>query len=444
MAKMCFAARLGNDARLTTAERHRHYLLGNFPRLMSDGWHRIRIPTALPGNQRHGGFVRGLIVDLYQSASDPNPLRIQKALAGIGRHMDVDNIMFAYWQNGTFNSVNSQPETNELPELYANYYQHIDPRLRDFTTIDIGKLYLCHEHFDDAYVSHSEIFQDFLIPNKRRFVMATKLASNANLSACIAINHFVGRPAFMGRKVEQFKRLIPHLVNWIGVVNRMRQIESQQETFEQALLQSNDGIAIVDARQRVVFANPRALTLLVRAPKGGHLALRGDSHGTFPAALAHALRTRAGVTIHIRSWSGETPLTIELRLLPLPADGFAPSPDRTTVGSLFPGDDRVGRATFLRSHNKTCVLMIMRVLRKSAKDAHFLREQMRLTRAETVVAIDFFDGVPVAEIASRRGTSLRTLRTQMRSIMLKFGAGTLQDLLRMSAWVPSAPDFEKR
>jgi DNA-binding CsgD family transcriptional regulator len=50
--------------------------------------------------------------------------------------------------------------------------------------------------------------------------------------------------------------------------------------------------------------------------------------------------------------------------------------------------------------------------------------QFGLTECETVVACMLFDGVRTAEIAERRNVSRETVRTQAKSIYLKFGVGS--------------------
>ena len=58
-----------------------------------------------------------------------------------------------------------------------------------------------------------------------------------------------------------------------------------------------------------------------------------------------------------------------------------------------------------------------------------------LTEAEREVAVGLLDGLSPAEIASRRGTTLQTVRTQIKVLLRKTGAEDMRRLVRMAAAV---------
>jgi DNA-binding CsgD family transcriptional regulator len=66
-----------------------------------------------------------------------------------------------------------------------------------------------------------------------------------------------------------------------------------------------------------------------------------------------------------------------------------------------------------------------------------LQQLFGLTMAEAGVALALAAGRSAEEIAGARGVGLPTVRTQIRQILEKTGAGHLRDLVRLLAGLPA-------
>jgi DNA-binding CsgD family transcriptional regulator len=56
-----------------------------------------------------------------------------------------------------------------------------------------------------------------------------------------------------------------------------------------------------------------------------------------------------------------------------------------------------------------------------------------LSRSESAVAVAIAEGLSTGDIADLRGTSVETVRTQVKAVLVKTGASSQLDLLRMAA-----------
>ncbi|MBI3513246.1 MAG: helix-turn-helix transcriptional regulator, partial [Proteobacteria bacterium] len=77
--------------------------------------------------------------------------------------------------------------------------------------------------------------------------------------------------------------------------------------------------------------------------------------------------------------------------------------------------------------------------RQLAHPSKRLRARFGLTQAETALAHALLDGKRLAEIATERGVSIETVRTQLRALFRKTGVSRQADLMRLLLAVPQQP-----
>jgi DNA-binding CsgD family transcriptional regulator len=384
--------------------------------------------------------IHDWLVDFYSIAADPSSARIRHGLLGLEQIYDVDHVWLevASPRASALGEVfASSDQIDSLVRQYSGYYRAIDPRVRVASTLPIGAAFVCHHHLDDAFVKHDEVFQDLLIPNGRRYILGTRLIERPDFRAHFAFNHFVGREPFEGDILSAFDTLTRHLTNWLNLTLQFSRLRGENLILSNIGDGGCDGMAVFDSGKHLVFANAAAMSLLVPERQSGRFALRGDERACLDAELSAVIRTRIGSTARINLRSTEGRRTIELRLAPLPNTpwtGFARNL-RIEQSSGHPdasADFRFG------DQPAGSILVTFKLFVRADKDTTYLKHRLGLTPAETQIAVQFFRGRSVREIAASRATSLRTLRTQMTSIMAKFGVNSLQDLLRLADTIPDA------
>jgi DNA-binding CsgD family transcriptional regulator len=82
------------------------------------------------------------------------------------------------------------------------------------------------------------------------------------------------------------------------------------------------------------------------------------------------------------------------------------------------------------------VLIVVRMANAPLPAVSDLRGAFSLTGAEAAVTLALASGKTGAEVAAERGVSVTTVRSQVRTILEKAGAGSLRELTRMVATLP--------
>jgi DNA-binding CsgD family transcriptional regulator len=177
-----------------------------------------------------------------------------------------------------------------------------------------------------------------------------------------------------------------------------------------------EGIALLDAAANVVFHNAALATIL-----------RGD-HGLRLSAgrlrLEHpvdASRLRMAIDGCVRGESSaRRPVVVRLsdptRVYPI------------LISVIRAGRDR-GRTP--PSDGVAVIVVVIDTEPKTNLDTSFLREAFHLSRAESALAIGLLEGAVLSDIAGSRGISLHTVRSQLKSIMLKTGVSRQSELINL-------------
>lgn len=87
---------------------------------------------------------------------------------------------------------------------------------------------------------------------------------------------------------------------------------------------------------------------------------------------------------------------------------------------------------------RPCQVLIS--LRRLSGNASFTKATLigafRLSPTQAEIAIALYEGASVEEIAVRRNVKMTTMRTHLTEILLRTGAGSLRDLIRLLAAIP--------
>lgn len=226
-------------------------------------------------------------------------------------------------------------------------------------------------------------------------------------------------------EVRLYQELLPHLARAAYIQRRFAFLQSLSSSSLSVLDTVPAGVILLDARGRVLHANPAAERELRRADPlstdlVGELRSRGSgpAQSTLRAAIASALDPVRGKKEQLASVatltrrSGEV---LSLQVLPLCKEKSA------TIASAYNG------------HLAACALVIDTGggSPNSSVSPQILNHLYGLTPAESRVATLIAKGKSVPQAADELGVSRNTLKTQLKSVFAKTGARRQGELIRL-------------
>ncbi|MEX0759222.1 MAG: helix-turn-helix transcriptional regulator [Tistlia sp.] len=309
-------------------------------------------------------------------------------------------------------------------KAYVDYYWRIDPRQRHMDRAP-GRLFLCHEVFDEAFVRTSEFYNDFSIPHGFRWIIGGQLVSTGDAKLQLALLRSTGRPHFTRRELDRAGRVVPHLARAARLGHGF--LEAQHRSgVAQAVLDSLPwAVAVVAASLKVLAANAMAAALM----ETGRLPLRGGRLSMPDPATEARLRELVGDAIRTaerRGGRGGGALALDRSDAPPCRLFVSPLPPQAEAGLIAP-----------RSGDGCALIAVQQADARARPTARALMDLFGLTQAEARVALELAEGQRLGEIAERRGLSPNTLRSQVKAILAKTGCHGQADLLQRLASMPS-------
>jgi DNA-binding CsgD family transcriptional regulator len=334
---------------------------------------------------------------------------------------------FFLWDNALDRAVGSFGSTTYLGQQEAlTYYLRIDPRRVLLSRQAVGSTLLCHEHFDDAFVSRNEFFQDYSLPLGRRYLIATSLLQVGSTVSILAILRGERQDPFGCAEQVLLERLRPHL-------RRAARMHRQFETLSNNLAAAQEPLNCVptsmittDEAAVVVEANAAAAAML---------------------GSGNALRIVSGRLVAPTRAQTE-------RLHHLIVDVTGAGDTGHSGGNLIVGHPDGGRHGVMVAPmaRRTCALgrparplalvTIGRLEPNTGAERH-LSHLFGLTQAEARLAAEVASGKRLSVVAHERGVRMPTLRTQMRTIFAKTGTGRQAELVHLIAGIPPPPTSVK-
>jgi DNA-binding CsgD family transcriptional regulator len=234
----------------------------------------------------------------------------------------------------------------------------------------------------------------------------------------VSVNRLESRGQHTDREKALLQALLPHIGRAAELHRTLKRVHDRYGVVLAALDALLVGLVILDDAARVVTANLTAQQVctstgaLRMTPTG---RLRADDSRTDAtlqqlvtacACTARSAGTSSGGTVLI----GRGRNVVLCEVMPLRGDG------------LDDGEQVCGAAVFLIDS------ALSREVSMSGIGRVF-----ELSRSELLVAEAIADGHTTGDIADLRGTSIETVRTQIKAVLSKTGARSKLDLLRLAA-----------
>lgn len=360
-----------------------------------------------------------LVGDLYAAALEPD--RWTAALDGIGDALGGAALVFGYFRfndlicvatnrldpghDALLRAQYARPDTNPLLAAMPSL-QVLKPKPRQLIMSD------------DAYLA-SGLYNEIFRPQGLIHVATACLAREPDgfMSAGLLRRD---NGDFTDEHNRLYTALLPHVRRALELTVRARELAAPREYLEAASAAAGDALLILSADRKVLWANPLGLSLL---EVGDGLTTRGGrlscSQPNVAARLANLIEEAASR----RGAQGGS------MRIPRPKDLTSWAAVVTPAPSLPQLRLRGAYAALLR---------LVDLHGHAAVPAQRLVELFALSRAEANLAAELLKGISLEAAAQRRGVTIATIRTQLRSIFSKTDTTRQSELVALLSRVADA------
>lgn len=306
------------------------------------------------------------------------------------------------------------PPAHEIK--YLDHYAALNPRLAVAARLPLGDVHWDWRMFDDAAIKRDPFYMEFLGSLDLRYLVSGIVITNAREFAGVCVHRTPRQGHIDAAGIAAMQRLLPHVQQAFDVARRLKRAGETQHALEHTLDCLADGVALLRADGRLIYANESFQSIVRRADgirlrKGMIEIVDAEARDKFNVALAAVRRLRAGEPDRasgadfflVRSADGG-PYLVSLRPL-------------------------LGRAGPRHSAQAVAIVFVHDTRARSAMTGGALRELFSLTEAETLLAQALQSGVTLADYARMRALSLNTVYTHLRRLREKTGCNRMTELI---------------
>jgi DNA-binding CsgD family transcriptional regulator/PAS domain-containing protein len=298
---------------------------------------------------------------------------------------------------------------------YLDHYAALSPRLPAILNQRVGELGWDHKFFDEKAME-GYAYYSFLSRLDLRYFMSVVLEQTPERTAVVTVQRTRKQGHVDQREILLMQRLYPHFQKSYDMRAKLKIQSSRHDVLENALDLLADGVALLRADGRLVYAN-EALRKL--ASDGTDLAIgRGilefsNPHvrGRFDAALSAARRF------------GDPSRDPGLSDFGVPRDGLPPYTVsvRPLVG---------GKLSQRSPHVAAMMVLVHDPLDRNLAAGQMLQDLFGLTRAEAHLVCALGTGTTAGAYANKRQVSIATVYTHLRRTREKTGWRSVAELTR--------------
>lgn len=274
---------------------------------------------------------------------------------------------------------------------------------------------------EDLKRNNPSYFQFIMKPANIGHISVVDLHHDSAIRIGLAVHRSFDAPPFSDQEAWLMQRVAPHFSRSVLIQHELKSARRESWEMMQLVSKIPMGLMLIDSSANIRFHNAVADFLL-----SSHAALSIDHN-------------------RLRAFNHEEQKQLEdaLQYIFQPPD---PSPDNTTrkrTISLSHPDHTFPLVLFVTSTSQTDASLIPQADKNLATiylsdpgasinvSAAQLSDVFSLTPAEAQVALCLVNGLKLSEIAIHKGTTLETVRSQLKNIFAKLGVNTQQDVIRV-------------
>jgi len=352
---------------------------------------------------------------IYDTALDPNAWpRMLNCLADLlaaptGAH-------FGSYNSTTYVTSNLAPRHDpQYTRSFAEYWASRDIFWQRGGNYPVGAVFMPETFMSREEHCRTAIFNEFYQPQRIEAMMRTNLLVEGTVSTVVTVGRRYSEGDFDASEIRLFATLIPHLQRAVQLQLRLASVDGPSTSSAEMLNRLHQGVLLVDAGARVIFANNAAERMLLA---GGGLFLGRD-----------AVRAET---------SGETRL-----LRRLIADCAEPKDELGGAGGRLrlSREDRApltvlvipqrARRTWIDVFRPRAILFITDPEEAALVRRETLRQDFGLTPAEAGFTREILKAHGVQAAGDRLGISLATARTHLAHVFDKTGTHRQAELVRL-------------
>lgn len=239
-----------------------------------------------------------LVHDLYEAAitAEQTESMLKRLSMCLGADVAVQRIGMA---PGAF-VMGSSPQDPAAVSSYVQHYGTVDPWLANLPKVAQCGVLSCASLMPYDALIRTEFYNDFLQKNHLHWGMAAIIDPAPATASYLTIMCAKSRGDFDSGSIQHLTRLLPHLQAATRIQRRLGQAVTAQRPLVQALDKIQQGILLLDAARRIMYANRAAEQLFARewrlGARNGRLFCRVPSDDrTLQALVAGACRTDCSV-----------------------------------------------------------------------------------------------------------------------------------------------------
>ena len=179
--------------------------------------------------------------------------------------------------------------------LYNEYYHRIDPIAAAVQRKPVGALFTDRQIIPKAQLRRTEFYNEWVRPQDYGDCAMVKLFRDTTRSGILCIAAPERLEAVGLQSLQLLQHLTPHLQRAARVTLKLADLESLRSAGLEALDSLSEGVVLVDANARVVFANRAAEAMFARADGIGI-----DRIGLCAASATHTTALRRLIAVSAR------------------------------------------------------------------------------------------------------------------------------------------------
>jgi DNA-binding CsgD family transcriptional regulator len=299
-------------------------------------------------------------------------------------------------------------------ESYGMTYGAQDMLAHHISVSPVAQFYATNLDLETSDFLKSAFYREWVVPQGVGEAAGAIILQEGSWISQVILQRSVEQGGFSSDELTMFNRLVPHLQRAIQLRLRFADLALHKGIFTGGLEQLAMPAIVVNEFGRVSYSNRVALEIFAR---NAELWLEDDYLRTrdpvvtrqFNVEIIRAIRTSRGNTeicpgvIRVAR-QGKRPLMILITPMHIRDDG---------------GNQA---AALLFVYDPALIREIPNAL---------VQQLFALTDAESELAVALCAGKTVDDTAAERGTSIHTVRTQLKSIFLKTGTNRQTDLVSM-------------
>ena len=307
--------------------------------------------------------------------------------------------------------------TPSLVREYQNHYHRTDDRAKGAIARGLNRAYVGTELIDNDLLTRTEHF-DFLRKADIFFVVGGGVAVSTHEIGLIGVQASRNAAEFNDNDRRKMALLLPHLQRALQLRAAFRHHLIERDMAQVAMDRLAIAVILADPTAKVQFANRAAESIFQQADG---LALCDGRLSTDAPATTRTLLRYIGQSCSKEYLALRSPLACAFAL---PRARHAPL--SVMVAPLTTGD-------LITVSDRPMVMVLARDTQQAAgaSTPEVLQALFGLTRAEARLASELVEGRGLEEIASAKGVSLNTIRSQAKSLLRKTGTQRQAELVAL-------------